>query len=54
MSFPSQPMVGRGSAAVILATEGGTNRRTAVQASLGIKQDPILKITEAKGVGVVA
>jgi hypothetical protein len=27
---------------------GSTNRRTEVQAGLGIKQDPISKITEAK------
>jgi hypothetical protein len=34
--------------------QGSTYRRIAVQAGLGIKQDPISKITKAKRAGRVA
>jgi hypothetical protein len=33
---------------VIAAMKGSTNRRIVVQAGLGIKQDPISKITNTK------
>jgi hypothetical protein len=39
--------------AVIPATRESTNRRMEVQANLGIKQDPISKITNAKRSGGV-
>jgi hypothetical protein len=38
---------------VILATWGSTNRRIIVQGCLGIKQNPISKITKAKRAGGV-
>jgi hypothetical protein len=36
---------------VIPVTQGSTNRRIVVQASLGIQGDPILKITNTKKAG---
>jgi hypothetical protein len=38
---------------VISATQGSTNRSMVVQASLGIKQDPISNITKAQRAGGV-
>jgi hypothetical protein len=43
----SQPMA----RPIIKATQGSTNRRIIVQAGPAIKQDPISKITTAKGLG---
>jgi hypothetical protein len=37
-----------------LSSQGSTNRRTVVQAGLGIKWDPISKITNTKRAGGVA
>jgi hypothetical protein len=47
---PSQPMPGCSDASIIPATQQSTKRRMVVQASLGIKQDLILKITNKKGI----
>jgi hypothetical protein len=43
-------MPGCSDASIIPATQQSTKRRMVVQASLGIKQDLILKITNKKGI----
>jgi hypothetical protein len=49
---PSQPMARHGGAYLSSpAICGSTNRRITVQANLGIKWDPISKITKAKSTG---
>jgi hypothetical protein len=45
---PSQSMAGYSGAVVIPATQGSKDRRIMVQASPGIKQGPISKITKEK------
>jgi hypothetical protein len=50
--IPSRPIPGHGGTPVIPVTWENTNERITVQACLGIKQEPISKITNAKRTGV--
>jgi hypothetical protein len=49
----SQPIAVQWHTSVIPATKGSINKMLVVQAGLGIKQDPISKITSAKSLAQV-